>query len=464
VNSVNDNGSLIWNANGTLKTLTVADSLAGTNDSQTCNYYYDDLRRLGGKDSNGYSVDCSTTWSQLFTFDPFGNISKSGSGGFAPTYSASTNQFTTIPGIVSPYYDANGNLIKDNLNTYAWDPNWGNPATINSSTNLIYDANGLMVEQQTGSTYTQMLYSPVGKTAIMNGQTLTKGFVNLPGGGTAIYTSTGLAYYRHADWLGSSRLTSTAARTVYSASAYAPFGEQYGKSGTVDASFTGQDDDTISSLYDFTFREHSPSQGRWISPDPAGLGAADPTNPQSWNRYAYVANLPLQYIDPVGLFAKDCEWYAGTAGCVPCTNCGAPPPPGGGGGGGGGDGGGGDGGFGNCSVFAPGCPSAPSGMFGGDNTYDMSGGISMSGPLWAIDAAAEGGWSSLLADEIANDTGLGSPAPLSPLSWWQMLLVGPPIVFKNPAVPAPTPLQPPGTKLNPCPPILKMIGACPTGG
>ncbi len=303
VNSVNDEGSLIWNANGTLKTFTVIDSLAGTSDSQTCKYYYDDLMRLGGKDSNGYSVDCSTNWSQLFTFDPFGNISKSGTGTFAPTYSTATNQFTAIPGIVSPYYDANGNLTKDNLNTYAWDPNWGNPASINS-TNLIYDAQGQMVEQQNGSTYTQMLYSPAGKTAIMNGQTLSKAFVSLPGGGTVIYNSSGLAYYRHADWLGSSRLTSTASRTVYSASAYAPFGEQYGTSGTADASFTGQDADTTSSLYDFTFREHSPTQGRWISPDPLGVGAVDPTTPQSWNRYAYVLNNPLTMVDPLG---EECE-------------------------------------------------------------------------------------------------------------------------------------------------------------
>ena len=63
------------------------------------------------------------------------------------------------------------------------------------------------------------------------------------------------------------------------------------------------------SLYDFTFRRHSPSQGRWISPDPAGTGAVDPTSPQTWNRYAYVANSPLSFIDPTGLF---CVWDDGS--------------------------------------------------------------------------------------------------------------------------------------------------------
>ncbi|MBV9574880.1 MAG: hypothetical protein JOY93_12575 [Acidobacteriales bacterium] len=123
-----------------------------------------------------------------------------------------------------------------------------------------------MVEQQNGSTYTQMLYSPAGKTAIMHGQTLTKAFVNLPGGATAIYNSSGPAYYRHADWLGSSRLTSTPSRTVYSDSAYAPSGEQYAVSGTTDASFTGNNSDTNSTLYDFTFREIARARGAGFRP------------------------------------------------------------------------------------------------------------------------------------------------------------------------------------------------------
>ncbi len=293
VNGVNDKGTLTWNANGTLSKLVVADSLAATLDSQTCNYLYDDLQRVS-------SANCGSPWAQSFTYDAFGNISKTGSSVFQPVYStANTNQFSSIPG-VTVSYDANGKLLTDNLNTYTWDTNWGNPASINT-TNLIYDAIGQMVEQQNGTIYTQILYGPAGKTAIMNGQTLTKAFVNLPGGGTAIYTPSGLAQYRHADWLGSSRLTSTASRTVYSDSAYAPFGEQYAKTGMADASFTGDNADTTSTLYDFTFRENSPSQGRWISPDPAGVAAVDTANPQSWNRYAYVGNNPLSFVDPLGL-------------------------------------------------------------------------------------------------------------------------------------------------------------------
>ena len=92
----------------------------------------------------------------------------------------------------------------------------------------------------------------------------------------------------------------TSVRTLYSSVAYAPYGEPYAQAGATDLSFTGQDQDTVSGLHDFMDRKYSPVQGRWLSPDPAGLGAVDMSNPQSWNRYAYVMNNPLALIDPLG--------------------------------------------------------------------------------------------------------------------------------------------------------------------
>jgi RHS repeat-associated protein len=110
-----------------------------------------------------------------------------------------------------------------------------------------------------------------------------------------------LSYYRHGDWLGSSRLATTPSRTSYSNGSYAPFGEDYAGTGTTDLSFTGQNQDTISGLYDFMYRRYNPVQGRWISPDPAGIGAVNPADPQTWNRYAYVGNSPLNSVDSLGL-------------------------------------------------------------------------------------------------------------------------------------------------------------------
>ncbi|HKW87401.1 MAG TPA: RHS repeat-associated core domain-containing protein [Candidatus Acidoferrales bacterium] len=89
---------------------------------------------------------------------------------------------------------------------------------------------------------------------------------------------------------------------MYNDLAYAPFGEQYavaGTTGVTNTSFAGNNEDTTTNLYDAMNREYG-IQGRWPSPDPAGVAAANPANPQSWNRYAYVMNNPLAFIDPSG--------------------------------------------------------------------------------------------------------------------------------------------------------------------
>jgi len=65
--------------------------------------------------------------------------------------------------------------------------------------------------------------------------------------------------------------------------------------------FTGDERDAESGLDHTWFRQYSSSLGRWMHPDPAGLAAVDIGNPQSWNRYAYVINNPLNLVDPSGL-------------------------------------------------------------------------------------------------------------------------------------------------------------------
>src|SRR5487761_610072 len=90
---------------------------------------------------------------------------------------------------------------------------------------------------------------------------------------------------------------------MYNDLAFAPFGEPYAQVGSTDVSFTGQNQDTVSNLYDFMYREYG-IQGRWPSPDPAGTATANPADPQSWNRYAYALNNPLLFVDPLGL--DDC--------------------------------------------------------------------------------------------------------------------------------------------------------------
>jgi RHS repeat-associated protein len=299
VNGQSAAGVLTWNANSTLQTLVITDPFNAA-DAQTCNYGYDDVVRLT-------SANCGTVWSQTFSYDPFGNINKTGNPGmsFTPFYSSSTNRITSFPGGFTATYDNNGNVTNDSNHTYTWDAD-GNSITIDG-VGLTFDALDRMVEKNASGTFTEIVYAPTSdRLALMSGQTLQKAFIPLPGQATAVYTGSGLDHYRHSDWLGSSRLTSTPSRTVASTVAYAPFGETYAQSGTPDVSLTGQNQDTVSDDYDFLFREYS-TQGRWPSPDPAGLAAVSLANPQSWNRYAYVLNNPLGFVDPLGLY---CVYYS----------------------------------------------------------------------------------------------------------------------------------------------------------
>ncbi len=142
-----------------------------------------------------------------------------------------------------------GNVTADDLsNAYAYDAE-GRPAKIGSNVNL-FDAFNRAVDIQTGSSsYTQIVYAPDGyKFALMNGTTGKKFMAPLAGGLQAVYTAgtpAAAAYWRHSDWLGSSRLASTASRTVSYDGAYAPYGQAYAEAGTADRSFTGQTQDVI---------------------------------------------------------------------------------------------------------------------------------------------------------------------------------------------------------------------------
>jgi RHS repeat-associated protein len=204
--------------------------------------------------------------------------------------------------------------------TLTWNAD-GTPATVDSRS-LTYDALGRMVDDGTRA----MVVGPSGNKplAFMSGQTLSEAFIPLPGGGM-MRSAWGWGWgYRHGDWLGSVRLLTSMSQTLISDEAYAPFGEGYAHSGGADDyGYTQGTTESLGQLsgqglVDFPFRKYHATQGRWISPDPAGLAAVNPANPQSWNRYAYVMNNPLAMVDPLGLCPTAGVWadHAHSKGCV----------------------------------------------------------------------------------------------------------------------------------------------------
>lgn len=294
-------GTLTWNPNGGLQQLVVSDPL-NANDNQTCNYTADDLGRIA-------SVTCGTGWSQTFSYDPFGNITKSGSISWMPGYYQNTNHYM----LAGTSYDSDGNVLRDGSNTNTFDPEGKIISTLNgASWGFTYDALGHMVETSINGAYSRSLVT-LGKYKLsaVGQQTGAYSEYPLPGGGIRSFNGGGTGF-NFPDWLGTIRGFYSYTGGGYGQSgAHAPFGESYGYSGGYPADFTGQSNDGSmqNTTYWFPERHFRSSQGRWISPDPLGVEAADPRDPQTWNRYAYLANRPLNQADPLGL--AGCEYLDG---------------------------------------------------------------------------------------------------------------------------------------------------------
>ena len=105
--------------------------------------------------------------------------------------------------------------------------------------------------------------------------------------------------YFHKDHLGSSSAMSNAAGVAIETSNYLPFGGMRAHSGiwTSDYKFTDQEFDGESGLYNYNARLYDPVIGRFISADSI---IPEPYDPQLLNRYSYVRNNPLIYVDPSG--------------------------------------------------------------------------------------------------------------------------------------------------------------------
>ena len=63
--------------------------------------------------------------------------------------------------------------------------------------------------------------------------------------------------------------------------------------------YTGQERDNSTNLDYMHARFYGSSIGRFLRPDPIN---GKPTNPESWNLYAYVGNNPINLTDPTGMF------------------------------------------------------------------------------------------------------------------------------------------------------------------
>ena len=207
-------------------------------------------------------------------------------------------------------------MTADSYHTYTFDAE-GNLTAVDGGTTAqyVYDALNHRVRTVVGSALTDFVFNANGqRVSVWSGSTHAelRGQYYWGGKPLAFYTG-GATYFQHQDWLGTERT-----RTTYNGGVEATFTSlAYGDAQTT-ASGTDLDpyhyatldhDAESGSLLSGTdhaqFRQYSDTQGNWLSPDPYS-GSYDFSNPQSFNRYAYVENLPVSVTDPAGLKLPTC--------------------------------------------------------------------------------------------------------------------------------------------------------------
>ncbi|HEY0097929.1 MAG TPA: polymorphic toxin-type HINT domain-containing protein [Pyrinomonadaceae bacterium] len=312
------------------------DTTATAWDVRQTNYAYDNLNRVAGMQE--FYGPAGMVMQQWFTYDRWGNrsISPSTTDGlnelafdvdetsnrlYAPGQKNLPDSSRTLR------YDAAGNVTMDVYSAHdalrTFDAEGRMTAAHDSQSARVYrytyDAGGRRMRRDLSGQETWQVYGFDGELlaeyAINAAPTQPQKEYGYRNGELLITAeSGGQVNWLVTDHLGSARMIADLSGSLAGMRRhdYLPFGEEAfaGQGGrttgqgyasdAVRQKFTGYERDSETGLDYAQARYHSPTQGRFISPDPL-LSSGVPANPQSWNRYTYVLNNPLALVDPSGL-------------------------------------------------------------------------------------------------------------------------------------------------------------------
>lgn len=244
----------------------------------------------GGPLNNGMS--------ETYAYDPWGNLTKSGNYTFSPMSFGTNNRVND--GSVG--YDANGNIQSDNLNhQFSYSTLNQLASASNGAMSFTYDAFGNRVGISSGGSNTDLVYFG-GQLLAVNA---TNGWTDLvyaneqviadvPGSQTASPT------YRILNHLGSVEGVVDNSNSWSGTADYFPDGRTFLSSLPTPFGFTGLYGGSPGDTSHADSRELFGTEGRWLSPDPAG-SSFHIDDPQSFNRYGYVRGSMLALSDRSGL-------------------------------------------------------------------------------------------------------------------------------------------------------------------
>ncbi len=217
----------------------------------TIHYTYDELNRLK-------SADDSTNQSYVYTYDPVGNR---------------TSEQTTVNGLASTvqygYDDANGNLLNDGANTYAYDAA-NRLSTVHSPSSTVsyaYNGMGDRLQQTIGSVQNNYVMDlNAGLTQVLDDGTDQY----IYGDDRIAQINTSIEYFL-GDALGSVRQLTKASGAVTLAQRYDPYVANMSSSRAITSTFgyTGEQTDPMGMIY-LRARYYDPT---WAGLCPEILGA-----------------------------------------------------------------------------------------------------------------------------------------------------------------------------------------------
>lgn len=293
----------------------------------------DDIQPLDGQGVN---------WKQEYSYDRYGNrLNVNDLTGDHSLSISDTNNRITITGVT---YDLAGNVTTDtNGNTYTYDAENRMITALTSQgiAKYFYDGTGKRIEKQVidnGNPMTPMIsryvYDGSGRLAAeYEGNSIpiisqaTKEYIYGAAGMQVVIEPSETnpnkqIQYLTSDHLGSPRVITDAMGNVISRRDFFPFGEEmlnnegtrnnifgFPSTDNIKFKFTGKEKDKETGLHYFEARYFTSISARFNSPDPYNP-ITQSTNKeklnnylstaQNWNRYTYVRNNPLKYIDLTG--------------------------------------------------------------------------------------------------------------------------------------------------------------------
>lgn len=288
------------------------------------NYRYDALYRI--REAVEPGGGSTANWTQTFDYDRYGNrtaftqtVGGVTTHSSTPAVDAGKNRFTST----DFDYDNNGNIVQDKdpvttqTRLFAFNGDNKQIEVIENGVSVgqyFYDGEGKRVKKVVGDETTVFVYS--------GGKLIAEYSTNVPAQGSTNYTTT--------DHLGSPRIITDELGQVKSRRDFMPFGEDLnagvgnrtGESGQkysatgdkVRQKFTGYQKDDETKLDFAEARMYENRFGRFTAVDPL-LASGKSANPQTFNRYIYVGNNPMFWVDQNGLIwgineKKQVRWFA----------------------------------------------------------------------------------------------------------------------------------------------------------